>query len=1068
MMSDFLYRNPRLLLLFVAVIVVAGLSSYYVMPRMEDPLLGQRVAVVTTAFPGADTQRVESLVTIPIEQELSDVSEIQEIRSTSRAGLSSLVIELRDEITDVDPVWSRVRSRLADAAEALPEAALTPDFERIELKAFAAIVAVKWMREDPANIVILRRLAAELESSLRDIPGTEKVRRFGDSGEEVVVDVSPQVLSGLGFSVGAIAQQIRESDAHQPAGTLRGEETALIVDVATRRESLDQLGQTRLQYGPFGQTIRLDEIASTRKASVSPPESVALIDGNRAVVVGVLIRSDVRIDHWTDRLQETLRTFGARLPSGAAVDLIFAQSDYVEKRLEHLQWNLLQGMLAVMLVIAILMGWRSTIVVGTALPLSALMVLIGMRLLGIPIHQMSITGLIIALGLLIDNAIVIVDEVRTRLWSGLPSGRAIRDAVAHLGMPLFCSTLTTTLAFAPLALLPGPPGEFVGSIATSVILAINSSFLLAMTVVPALTALLQGPTRVHTFWNYGLHSLRMTRAYRNSLNTMLRKPWLGIGLGILLPAIGFWQAWDLPEQFFPQSDRNQIQIEIELPAASTMAQTQQTAKAIRAALTGRPEIARLHWFLGESAPTFFYNVVPRRRAAPFYGQALVELQPGINPEPVVRQLQRELAERFAESRVLVRQLEQGPPFDAPVEVRLQGPELAVLEELGSELRVLLSETSQVTATRSDLQETLPKLSLSVDEATARRAGLTESEIARQLYAALEGAPAGGLFAGGQELPIRVRVAPREGAARTTAERFDIAQLEELELMTTARRRPPPNAPPALRSAAGGNPAAGSTATVGAPPHRVPLSAVADVNLATEIAAITHRNGKRVNEVQAYLTAGALPAVSLADFQRRLETSNFQLPDGYTLQYGGEVAERDEAVGNLIANAVLLFALMLVTLVASFRSFRIAAIIAGVGGLSMGLGPCALWYFGYPFGFMAIIGTMGLVGVAINDTIVVLAGIRENQLARMGDTSAMSTVVVERTRHIAATTLTTMAGFTPLVVDGGRFWPPLAITILGGVGGATLLALYFVPSVYLLLMGRRLSPQATEPSGRASQ
>ena len=207
----------------------------------------------------------------------------------------------------------------------------------------------------------------------------------------------------------------------------------------------------------------------------------------------------------------------------------------------------------------------------------------------------------------------------------------------------------------------------------------------------------------------------------------------------------------------------------------------------------------------------------------------------------------------------------------------------------------------------------------------------------------------------------------------------------------------------------------------------------------------------MNEVKVYLTADALPSEVMQAFEDRLAAAGFLLPTGYSMDYGGEFAKRSEATGNLLANAVLLFVLMLVTLIVSFGSFRVAAIVALVGGLSIGLGPAALWWFGYPFGFMAIVGSMGLVGVAINDSIVVLAGIRDNPEARKGDVRAIREVVSGCTRHVLATTLTTIAGFIPLILGGGRFWPPLAITIAGGVGGSTLLALYFVPALYTLLM-----------------
>lgn len=230
----------------------------------------------------------------------------------------------------------------------------------------------------------------------------------------------------------------------------------------------------------------------------------------------------------------------------------------------------------------------------------------------------------------------------------------------------------------------------------------------------------------------------------------------------------------------------------------------------------------------------------------------------------------------------------------------------------------------------------------------------------------------------------------------------------------------------------------------------PLAAIADFELGSDVAALLRINGRRTNEIKAYLTAGVLPATVLEDFQQRLASSDFRLPPGYRLDFGGEDAERESAVQRLVANAGVLFSLMILTLVVSFRSFRCALIIVIVGALTVGLGPLALWLFGFPFGFMAIVGTMGLVGVAINDSIVVLAAIRENKAARQGEIEALTDVVLGCTRHIVATTFTTIVGFLPLILGGGGFWPPLAVTIACGVGGATLMALYLVPSLTRLL------------------
>jgi multidrug efflux pump subunit AcrB len=1045
MIATGLFRRPRMLLLAVGLILVTGISSYTVLPRMEDPILGKRVSLISTVLPGGDAERVESLVTEKLEAALSDIAEIKRLESTSRSGVSTIAVELRDEIVDVQPVWSRVNDRLDEASRELPAAASAPRFEQLPLKACAAIVAVKWDRKDPVNFAILRRLAQELTLAMRSVPGTDDVESFGDPSEQVLVELNDDILLSLGLSPGQVAQQLQESDAKHPAGHLRsvGIDLALDVDVST--DSLTSLGETPIRYGGDGKFVSLLDIASITKGIAEPPNQLALVDSNVAVVLGALIDDTARIDYWIENIRNVIDEFESQLPSGIQCELIFSQAEYVQKRLHDLFRNLLLGTGAVVFVVFLLMGWRSTLIMATALPLSALMVLVGLRFLKIPIHQMSVTGLIIALGLLIDNVIVMVDEVRSRIWDGMPTAQAVTDGVRHLSLPLFGSTLTTTLAFAPIALLPGPPGEFVGSIAISVILAINSSFILAVTVVPAMTALLNAhaadtDTR-RTVWRYGYSNHYLRRGYEATLTAVLRRPWLGVVAGASLPLIGFVAARQLPEQFFPPSDRTQIQIEIELAAASTLQQTRHVAESMRQAILEDRETQRAHWFLGASAPTFYYNVVPRRRNASFYGQAIVELRKDADPPRVAQRLQRKLASEYPECRVLVRQLEQGPPFDAPVELRLEGPDLATLQDLGNQLRLLLSQSPSVIATRSDLDETLPKLAVDVDQPEARLARLSQGDVARQLYGALDGLPGGSLLDGSQELPIRVRMARR--SAPNVSELSALGMSSPRPLGPTVG--PPARVPPSVPDAAG-----------------PPLSAIAELRLDSEVAVIPRLNGQRINEVKAYVVAGTLPSTVLDDLQQRMRNAKFTLPAGYRLQFGGEAAKRDEAVRNLMASASVLFFLIVVTLVLVFQSFRVTLIVASVGGLSIGLGVGALAFFGFPFGFMAIIGTMGLIGVAINDAIVVMAGIRGDPAARQGDLQAIRRVVVGCTRHVVATTITTMAGFTPLVMYGGAFWPPLAITIAGGVSGATLLALFLVPSLYILLMCPRRGSSPSEP------
>lgn len=1045
MIANFLHRNPRILLLAIAVIVVAGGSSFLVMPRLEDPVLGRRVGVISTVFPGANAERVESLVTMILEERLNGISAIRQVRSNSQNSISNIVIELNDNVYDVEPVWSIVRSNVSDAISDLPDSCSAPRLQVVPLKAFAAIIAVQAVdAKGDQRLVVARRLAKRLRKDLVAISGTERVDIFGDPGEEFLVAIEPTVLASTGLSTAAIAAQIASSQVDLPAGRVSQDDGDLSLELQNADNPVDRVQDSLISYGPNGTTSRLSEIAAVTKQLVTPRPGAAIINGNPAIVLGAMVDDNRRVDLWADQMESALEDFNTQHRADVTLDVLFSQRHQIDQRMQMLLQNLGLGTGAVMLVVLVMMGWRSMIVVALALPLSACMVLSAMRMMAIPVHQMSVTGLIVALGLLIDNAIVIVDDVRSRIVAGQSRSQAIVAGVKHLGMPLFGSTLTTALAFLPIATLPGPPGEFVGTIAVSVILAICASFILALTVIPALVGILQMDSSQTGPLSQGLTIGILRSVYEFSLRIVFRAPILGIGLGMLLPLAGFLAAGRLPEQFFPPSDRTQIQVEVELPAREGIQSTRKTVKQIRAIVKEFDQVDRQHWFLGASAPTFFYNVVPRRRGTTFYAQAFVDLKHGRDIGNLVQSLQLKIDTNVPQGRTIVRQLEQGPPFDAPVEVRILGDNPATLQRLGSELRALLAQTSNVIHTRSDFEETIPRLQLAIDEFAAKKAGLSKSQIAGLLYTTLEGASAGKIYDGDEELPVRVKL-QLDG-------RFKLKRLAALPL--PSMQRPTANGPPQ------GQP----TTETGLNP--LTLASIARWELDSDVGAIVRIDGQRANEVKAYIRAEVLPSTVISEFKRRLAESSFSLPQGYSLEFGGETEQRSHAVAKLIANGIVLFALMLLTLVASFRSFRCAFIIASVGGLSAGLGPLALAWFGYPFGFMAIVGTMGLVGVAINDSIVVLAAIRANPQALIGNRAEVVAEVSHCTRHVLATTLTTIVGFLPLILGGGGFWPPLAITIAGGVSGATFLALYFTPALYLMLCGHRATGKDKFPADGA--
>ena len=1022
-MQNLFFRRPRLLVLTLGLIVVAGLSALEVLPRREDPELVTRNALIVTRYPGANAERVETQVTEKIEDELRELEELSFVESFSRAGASVISVEILEEITEVDLVWSKLRDKLDDAEDELPPGASSPEFEESTITAFTLVTGLAWELPGEPNLAILGRLAEDLEDALLAVPGTKDVELYGEPTEEIRVTLESERLSALGLTPADLARALERGDAKVPAGLVRGSERDLLIEVEGEFETLERVAAVPVRTGEDGELVRLGDVATVEKTVTDPPSERATVTGRPGVLVAARMQSGLRVDRWAEDAHAALAAFGATLPTGIELEVLFDQRGYTDDRLALLTENLALAAVLVLLVVFVTMGWRSGLLVGAALPLTVLSVLALLRILGVPLHQMSVTGLIIALGLLIDNAIVMADELRHRLDAGDSVADAVGNSVRMLAVPLLGSTVTTVLAFMPLLLSPGAVGEFVGAMSLSVVLAVTSSFLLSLTVLPALAGWLERLRPAGTessFWRNGIASGPFLPAYRALLRQTLARPWLGVGLALLLPILGFGFGSNLQEQFFPPAGRDQVQVELRLPEGTPIERTLAETARATASLLADGSVTAASWVVGGSAPKFYYNMLESEEGSPHYAQALVQLERADDVVAVVRDLQMRLDRALPETQALVRRLEQGPPFEAPIELRLHGPDLARLQELGETVRAELARLPDVTQTRATLSTGRPKLFLRADDDELAGAGLDRVGLAERLSTALEGVHGGSLFEGGEELPVRVRL--------DDVERRSTGRVADLELAT-----------------------AGDGWTT--------VASLGSWELVPEPGSIPRRDGRRMNEILGFVAAGTLAADTLDGLMAGLDRSGFTLPPGYSLEVAGESAERDEAVGRLAASASVLVLLMVATLVLSLSSFRMAAVIGGVAFFSVGLSLGALWLFGHPFGFMAIVGAMGLVGIAINDSIVVLAALRADAGAARGEPDAALGVVVRSTRHVLSTTVTTVVGFTPLVFAQDGLWPPLAVAIAGGVVGATLLALFFVPSAFLLVTERERAATA---------
>ncbi|WP_440874472.1 efflux RND transporter permease subunit [Thalassotalea sp. PLHSN55] len=1006
-------KNGRLMSLVIALLIVSGIGALSTLPRTEDPRIQNRVASVLTQLPGASAERIEVLVTEKIEQKLRKLAQIKLITSTSRPGISVVKVELKDDIIDVDPIWSQVRDLLNDVTPSLPADALSPYLNNDRGYAFTQLISLNWQGNGEVDLASLGRYAQELQNQLRLVSGTDFVDIFGRGQEEILVDINQADSSQLDLTAEMISAKVFAADAKTSAGQLVNSKNKMQVELTGELTTIERIGNIPLQSSQSGSLVRLNDIAEISKTLAWPPSEIAVVNDKVSVVVATRMLPNIRIDKWTDNVEQTLASYAKLLPHNIKLEVLFDQNTYTEQRLGDLVDNITLGFVLIVVVLLFSLGWRSALIVSASLPLTVFFTLAMMNMFGLPIHQMSVTGLVVALGIMVDNAIVMSDTIQTRRQQGYGRLDSVSYAVQHLWLPLLGSTTTTILAFLPIILMPGAAGEFVGGIALSVIFSLIGSYFISHTIVAGLAGrfLSKGSPDQHQWYNRGVHFPKLANAFEQSLLWALTHRKTIIVLVFCLPLAGFVLAKHLSEQFFPTSDRDMFQIEVFLPVQSSIINTQTITEKVSKYLHQKEGISKVRWFIGKSAPSFYYNLIPANDGVQNYAQGMITTTDFQTANRLIPLIQDELDSLVPDAQILVRKLEQGPPFNAPVELRIFGPNLDTLKTLGEDIRQIMSVTQDVKHSRATLQPGAPKVWVNVDEESAALAGLSLVDIAKQLDANLSGRLNGSVIEATESIPVRVRIGNQE--------RTELVKLANLNLVS------PQSA------------------------QEIPLTAIASLELKPSRGAIPHRNGMRVNTIEGYISAGVLPSVVLERIKENIKTKNYQLPEGYHLEIGGESAKRNEAVGNLLASIGIIFTLLITVVVLSFNSYRLSAIIFLSAFQSIGLGLLSVYLFNYPFGFTVIIGLLGLMGLAINAAIVIIAELKADTAAAQGDIKAITRCVQSCTRHISSTTITTVGGFLPLILAGGGFWPPFAVAIAGGTVLTTFLSFLFVPAAFSL-------------------
>lgn len=1001
-----LLARPRVTLSVALALAAMGALAFQTMPRLEDPEMPDRWAVVTAPYPGADPYTVERTILEPLEEHLAEVSELKYVDARVRNNVAILTLELSDgiDLTQIDRIWTDVEDAIEAARRDFPDGAGEPSLDRDISDPESVVLAITG-----GDRMQLAQAAETVERALLGLPDVARVKRVGDPETQVTVELQPATARQLGISTRQLVGVLAARNVTIPAGQIDVQGRTATLRPDREFQSVEEIADTPVPL-PGGSAVRLGDVARVTLAPTEPAPERMRLNGVAAVGIGVVPARPVDLVRFGDVLRAELAEVAPRI-APLTIDEVTFQPARVQKRLTDLGGSLLLGVLIVALVLLLTMGLRMGLLVAAIVPVVALASLGLYALGGGVLHQMSIAALVIALGMLVDNAIVITENVQARIDEGTPARAAAGLAARELAIPLGAATGTTVAAFIPMLMARGPVADFTRALPIVILLTLLVSYAFALLVTPALAVWLRPSKGTKDDGLFQRLSARLGRA-------AVARPW-AVMLGVsALMAASLSSAGKIGMQFFPGGDRNQLLVDLQLPEGADVERTDAAAARLERVLLERGEVVHVASFVGRAAPHFYYNV-NASPSSPHRAQLLVtttSVETVLDSQAFVRDwVQRELPE----VTVAARKLEQGPGVAAPVEVRIYGDDLA---DLATATRQVLRAVKNVQGTR-DVRDTLgtgvPSLQLDVDDATAARHGLSRSDVVLALLGQTRGLEVGQLRSGHDPVPILVR-SPH---GRFTS----AAELDAVDVVSDVGPMP------------------------------IPLGQLAEARTEWQPAMIRHRHRRRVTAVLAELSEGVTINDAWSQLQPALD--ELQLPAGVDYEMGGAGEGSSNANTALIMSLPLGLVLLLGILLVEFNSFRrVLVILSTVPLAAVGVIP-GLVLGAQPFGFMSMLGVFALAGVVVNNAIVLLDVADRKQAEGVPIAEATELAVRARTRPILLTTATTVAGLIPLAISDSTLWPPLAWAMISGLTASTLLTLLVVPALHVLLQRARVPGRA---------
>ncbi len=1011
--------NSRVTIVALLVVGVLGLAGYRSMPRDSMPPFTIRAASVVTAFPGAGPERVESLITSRIEEVAQELPELETVTSESVTGLSVVVVGLEPEISqrELQAVWDRLRRKIDNIRPDLPEGIYGPEVKDDGLGVVYGIVI--GLTGDGFTFAELEEFAEALRDDLIKLPGASEVRISGIQEERIYLEFNDARMAELGLSAQKIRNDIATTNIVFPGGEVGLEDERLVLEPTGSYADLDDLAGTLIPVGQGGR-VYLGDITRIVREYETPRRRRVRINGQPGLSLSVALAEGANIIELGREVDRLTAFHQARAPLGITLNRVASQDFEVEKSVADFTSNLLQSVAVVLVAMLLFLGLRTGLVVASLIPMTIVATFFSMGLFDIGLNQVSLAALIMALGMLVDNAIVVSEAIVVKMEGGTGAREAAIESAGELAVPLLVSSLTTSAAFLSFFLAPSIMGEMMAPLFSVISIALLSSWLLSLTMITLLAQFFLRVRRQTA--ESGKSSLieRLNGLYNELLLKALRRPWSfsGIIAGLfLLSLLGFGF---LPFIFFPDSQRNLLTLNLSLPLGTrietTAARVQKIEGYIADSLLVSPQRLRgvTDWaaFIGEGPPSYDLGYQPGE-GNPSSAHLLLNTSSGEDNQSIIDRLDGFCFRTFPDAEARVSRLSGGGGGGSDVAVRITGPDPDGLFAIAGRIKRQLNAMAGTKNIGDDWGRKIKKVVVDIDPARTRKAGLTNQDIALSLQAALTGFDVGAFREGDRSIPIVLR---HEGS-----QEVDVRQLESLSIF-----------------------AQGSGINV-------PLGQVAQVVTQWQLPRIKRRDLNRTMTVTCDAARGFTARDVTDALVPWLEEDSRSWKQGYRYELGGESEESGDAMGAVISKLPLSAFIILGLLVLQFNSIRKTFIVLSTIPLGLIGVVAGLLVFRSFFGFFAFLGLISLAGIVINNAIVLLDRIQiEQDRSGRASIDAIVAAARQRFRPILLTTCTTTLGLVPLYLGGGLMWEPMAVAIMMGLLFATVITLLFVPVLYKIL------------------